>query len=318
MLKKTKKTLIIGTRGSALALWQAHYIKERLSKECGLESVVDIVKTQGDKILDVPLAKIGGKGLFTKELEEKLLSGEIDLAVHSLKDVPVDFMPNLTLAAITEREDCRDCFLSIKYPDIASLPKGARVGTTSLRRSMQIQKLRPDIDTLSLRGNVQTRLDKLKSASFDAIILAKAGIKRLGIDTKDVAHILPLDFMIPAMGQGALGIEMHKENEYFANISTLTHKPTALCVIAERAFVRTLEGGCQVPIGVHAKYINDNIFLRAIVGLPDGSEVIEDIIEQEAINDEFSSENLGIEFAQRFIDKGARELLKRAALMAFS
>ena len=161
------RKLIIGTRGSALALWQAQYVKNRLKNECGLDSELEIIKTQGDKILDVPLAKIGGKGLFTKELEQKLLDKEIDLAVHSLKDVPVEILPLLDLAAITEREDCRDCFLSMKYESLESLPQGARVGTTSLRRSMQIKAFRADLDTLSLRGNIQTRLEKLKNVWRD-------------------------------------------------------------------------------------------------------------------------------------------------------
>ncbi len=312
------KTLTIGTRGSALALWQAEYIKSRLENECNISSCIQIVKTKGDKILDVPLAKIGGKGLFTKELEELLLSGEIDLAVHSLKDVPVEFVNGLGLAAITEREDCRDSFLSMRYPSIESLPQGAKVGTTSLRRSMQIKKFRPDLDTLSLRGNVQTRLQKLRDGVFDAIILAQAGIKRLGLSTNDVAYIAPLAFMIPAMGQGALGIEMRSDSAYFDTITRLTHAPTALCVSVERAFVRELEGGCQVPIGVYAEYIDQNLYLKAIVGLPDGSEIIEEHLQGKiALADIRAGENLGRTLAQRFIAKGARELLTRAQKMAF-
>ncbi|WP_343353593.1 hydroxymethylbilane synthase [Helicobacter mastomyrinus] len=312
------KTLTIGTRGSALALWQAEYIKSRLENECNILSRIQIVKTKGDKILDVPLAKIGGKGLFTKELEELLLSGEIDLAVHSLKDVPVEFVNGLELAAITEREDCRDSFLSMCHPSIESLPQGAKVGTTSLRRSMQIKKFRPDLDTLSLRGNVQTRLQKLRDGVFDAIILAQAGIKRLGLSTNDVAYIAPLAFMIPAMGQGALGIEMRSDSAYFDTITRLTHAPTALCVSAERAFVRELEGGCQVPIGVYAEYTDKNLCLKAIVGLPDGSETIEEYLQGKiALADIRAGENLGRTLAQRFIVKGARELLTRAQKMAF-
>ncbi len=312
------KTLIIGTRGSVLALWQAEYIKARLEKECGITSELHIVKTKGDKILDVPLAKIGGKGLFTKELEEMLLSGEIDLAVHSLKDVPVEFIDGLGLSAITKREDVRDCFLSVRYSDIDFLPKGAKVGTTSLRRSMQIKKFRPDLDTLSLRGNVQTRLNKLHSGEFDAIILAKAGVNRLEITHTDVPFIVPLDFMIPAMGQGALGIEMRLDSPFFDTFENLNDAQTALCVSAERAFVRFLEGGCQVPIGVNAKYDGENLVMQAIVGLPDGSEVIQDSKAMlMGIGDIAKAKSLGECLAQEFVAKGARELLAHAEKMAF-
>ena len=317
------RKLIIGTRGSALALWQAQYVKNRLKNECGLDSELKIIKTQGDKILDVPLAKIGGKGLFTKELEQKLLDKEIDLAVHSLKDVPVEILPLLDLAAITEREDCRDCFLSMKYESLESLPQGARVGTTSLRRSMQIKAFRADLDTLSLRGNIQTRLEKLKNGVFDAIILAQAGVKRLGIDVKKndmgICHIVPLDFMIPAMGQGALGIEMRKDSPYFETISRLTHKISALCVSAERSFVRELEGGCQVPIGVQAVYENGILRLRAMVGLPNGQEILQESLEDSMLEeDKAKAESLGKYLAQSFIAKGAKEILSRARDMAFA
>ena len=317
------RKLIIGTRGSALALWQAQYVKNRLKDECGLDSELKIIKTQGDKILDVPLAKIGGKGLFTKELEQKLLDKEIDLAVHSLKDVPVEILPLLDLAAITEREDCRDCFLSMKYESLESLPQGARVGTTSLRRSMQIKAFRADLDMLSLRGNIQTRLEKLKNGVFDAIILAQAGVKRLGIDVKKndmgICHIVPLDFMIPAMGQGALGIEMRKDSPYFETISKLTHKISALCVSAERSFVRELEGGCQVPIGVQAVYENGILRLRAMVGLPNGQEILQESLEDSMLEeDKAKAESLGKNLAQSFITKGAKEILSRARDMAFA
>lgn len=323
MQNVAEKKLIIGTRGSALALWQAEYVKSRLKDECGLDSELEIIKTQGDKILDVPLAKIGGKGLFTKELEQKLLDKEIDLAVHSLKDVPVEIIPLLDLAAITEREDCRDCFLSMKYEGLESLPQGARVGTTSLRRSMQIKAFRADLDTLSLRGNIQTRLEKLKNGVFDAIILAQAGVKRLGIDVKKndmgICHIVPLDFMIPAMGQGALGIEMRKDSAYFEIVSKLTHKKSALCVSAERSFVRVLEGGCQVPIGVQAVYENGILRLRAMVGLPNGQEILQESLEDSMLEDDITkAESLGQNLAQSFIAKGAKEILSRARDMAFA
>ena len=313
------KTLIIGTRGSVLALWQAQHIQMRLKQECDISSQLQIIKTKGDKILDVPLAKIGGKGLFTKELEELLLSKEIDLAVHSLKDVPVEFVESLGLAAITSREDARDCFLSVRYENLSSLPQGAKVGTTSLRRSMQIKKMRPDLDTLSLRGNVQTRLNKLHSGEFDAIILAKAGVNRLEITTKDMPFIVPLDFMIPAMGQGALGIEMRLDSQYFNLLAKLNDRESSLCTSAEREFVRVLEGGCQVPIGVNAHYSNGELTLRAMVGLPDGSEVIEDSQKTHLSLEEISkAKSLAQSLAHDFILKGARELLLRAEKMAFA
>ena len=268
--------VVIGSRGSVLALWQAEHIKSRMRDELGIGAEIKVVKTKGDKILDVPLAKIGGKGLFTKELEEMLLSGEIDLAVHSLKDVPVYFPDGLELVAVTEREDVRDCFLSYKYENLKSLPKGAIVGTTSLRRSMQIKKERPDIDTQSLRGNVQTRLARLKNGDFDAIILAKAGVNRLGIESGDVKFISPISIaeMIPAMGQGALGIECASNSEIGELLKKLNHKNTSIQTDAEREFITTLDGGCQVPIGVSAAVNSDKkIEIIAILGLPDGSEL---------------------------------------------
>ena len=269
------KKIIIGTRGSVLALWQANFIKDRLV-HLGVESQLKIIKTTGDKILDAPLAKIGGKGLFTKELEDKLLSGEIDLAVHSLKDVPIILPSGLSLVAITKREDVRDCFLSDKFAGFESLPQNAKVGTTSLRRAMQIKALRSDLETLSLRGNVQTRLKKLKNGEFDAIILAKAGANRLKITQSEVAFITPLttNAMIPAMGQGALGLEC-KENAPITQIlSQLNDKTTQIECEAEREFVRLCNGGCQVPIGVNASLQGDMLTISAILGLPNGTKFL--------------------------------------------
>lgn len=269
------KKIIIGTRGSILALWQANFIKDELAN-LGVESELKIIKTTGDKILDAPLAKIGGKGLFTKELEDKLLSGEIDLAVHSLKDVPIILPSGLSLATITKREDVRDCFLSDRFAELESLPQNAKVGTTSLRRAMQIKAIRPDLETLSLRGNVQTRLKKLKRGEFDAIILAKAGVNRLKITQSEVAFITPLttNAMIPAMGQGALGLEC-KENAPITHIlSKLNDKTTQIECEAEREFVRLCNGGCQVPIGVNASLQGDMLTISAILGLPNGTKFL--------------------------------------------
>lgn len=308
------RKVIIGSRGSVLALWQANYIAKRLQEECNLSSEIKIIKTKGDKILDVPLAKIGGKGLFTKELEEMLLSGEIDLAVHSLKDVPVEFPQGLKLIAITQREDVRDCFLSHRYESLEALPMGAKVGTTSLRRTMQIKLKRADLDTQSLRGNVQTRLERLKSGDFDAIILAQAGVNRLGIEGVEYMRALSVEEMIPAMGQGALGLECREDSEFAPLFAQLNDENTGLFCESEREFIRCLEGGCQVPIGIHASLQNGELKLQARLGMPDGSKVLEDTI----LGDRNNHLALAQEFAKRFIDRGAKEILQEASRVAFA
>ncbi|WP_104761232.1 hydroxymethylbilane synthase [Helicobacter cetorum] len=302
--------LLIGSRGSELALWQANYIQQRLKTECSIESEIKIIKTKGDKILDTPLNKIGGKGLFTKELEELLLSGEIDLAVHSLKDVPVVFENELDLACITKRADVRDTFLSIKYPNLMSLPKGAKVGTTSLRRSMQLKFKRKDLDTESLRGNVQTRLKKLELGAFDAIILAEAGLQRLEIKGANYRKPFSVDEMIPSMGQGALGVEMLKSHKHFSTLQKLNDEESAFCCSLEREFVKALNGGCQIPIGVHASLMNDKIKIQAILGLPNGEQVIA----KEKQGDKAKAFMLVKELLEEFIASGAREILDKAQL----
>lgn len=300
--------IIIGTRGSVLALWQANFIKNELKNRFNLESELKIIKTTGDKILDAPLAKIGGKGLFTKELEEMLLNGSITIAVHSLKDVPVILHNDLTLAAITKREDVRDCFISYKFRDINELPLNARVGTTSLRRSMQLKYIRNDLDTISLRGNVQTRLQKLQNNEFDAIILAKAGVNRLNLSTKDVNFINPLDtsLMIPAMGQGALGIECRKDCKILHYLKELNDEISSIECSFEREFIRLLDGGCQIPIGVYAKYIDSIVTMETIIGLPNGKDIVKD-----SINGSKDSK-LANELLKKVEAKGARDVLKRA------
>ncbi|GAA6921961.1 hydroxymethylbilane synthase [Helicobacter pylori] len=302
--------LVIGSRGSELALWQANYIKERLKKECSIESEIQIVKTKGDKILDTPLNKIGGKGLFTKELEELLLKGEIDLAVHSLKDVPVVFEKGLDLACITKRADVRDTFLSVKFPDLMSLPKGAKVGTTSLRRSMQIKLKRQDLDTESLRGNVQTRLKKLKCGEFDAIILAEAGLCRLNIQGAKYRKAFSVKEMIPSMGQGALGVEMLKNHKHFATLQKLNDEESAFCCRLEREFIKGLNGGCQIPIGVHASLMGDRVKIQAVLGLPNGKEVIT----KEKQGDKTKAFDLVQELLEAFLQSGAKEILEKAQL----
>lgn len=327
----TSKKFIIGTRGSALALWQAEHIKSRLKAELGVESDLKIVKTKGDKILDVPLAKIGGKGLFTKELEELLLSGEIDLAVHSLKDVPVELPSGLTLASITKREDVRDCLLSYKYESLDSLPQGAKVGTTSLRRTMQILAKRPDLEALSLRGNVQTRLKKLESGEFHAIMLAAAGLKRLGITNEQIPHItdFEVDEMIPAMGQAALGIECRNDEEITSLLEKLSDKEAMICASAEREFIRALDGGCQVPIGVHCKIVSDShkadfLNINAIVGIPSGEKILRESLEisikeipqkcsQKSLLDlQKTANDMAKNLADKMIAQGAKEILQEA------
>ncbi|MGL2503538.1 hydroxymethylbilane synthase [Helicobacter pylori] len=302
--------LVIGSRGSELALWQANHIKERLKKECLIESEIQIVKTKGDKILDTPLNKIGGKGLFTKELEELLLKGEIDLAVHSLKDVPVVFEKGLDLACITKRADVRDTFLSVKFPDLMSLPKGAKVGTTSLRRSMQIKLKRQDLDTESLRGNVQTRLKKLECGEFDAIILAEAGLCRLEIQGAKYRKAFSVKEMIPSMGQGALGVEMLKNHKHFATLQKLNDEESAFCCRLEREFIKGLNGGCQIPIGVHANLMGDKVKIQAVLGLPNGKEVIT----KEKQGDKTKAFDLVQELLEEFLQSGAKEILEKVQL----
>ncbi|GAA7856774.1 hydroxymethylbilane synthase [Helicobacter pylori] len=302
--------LVIGSRGSELALWQANYIKERLKKECSMESEIQIVKTTGDKILDAPLNKIGGKGLFTKELEELLLKGAIDLAVHSLKDVPVVFEKGLDLACITKRADVRDTFLSVKFPDLMSLPKGAKVGTTSLRRSMQIKLKRQDLDTESLRGNVQTRLKKLECGEFDAIILAEAGLCRLGIQGAKYRKAFSVKEMIPSMGQGALGVEMLKNHKHFITLQKLNDEKSAFCCRLEREFIKGLNGGCQIPIGVHANLMGDRVKIQAVLGLPNGKEVIT----KEKQGDKTKAFDLVQELLEEFLQSGAKEILEKVQL----
>ena len=305
------KNLTIATRGSKLALWQSEHIKAVLEENNpGLSVTLKVIVTSGDKIIDKPLAKIGGKGLFLKELEEAMLRGEAQVAVHSLKDVPTVMPDGLVLAAITEREDSRDAMLSEKYADISSLPQGAVVGTSSLRRRMQLEMLRPDLIIKDLRGNVDTRIRKLKEGQFDAIILAAAGINRLGLlDAVEYIYPISLDEMIPSMGQGALGIECIDDAEVIAIVEQLEDEFSRIETTIERDFVDLLEGGCHVPIGVSATALeNGDVSMTCVLGLPDGSETLSET--KMAKSTEYKT--LGREMAQRLIDQGARELLARA------
>ncbi len=308
------KKIVIATRGSKLALWQSNHIKALIEENNpGVEVELKIIKTTGDKILDVSLAKIGGKGLFLKELEEAMLRGEAQIAVHSLKDVPTVMPEGLRLTCITTREDVRDAMLSQKYRSINDLPKNAVVGTSSLRRKMQLLKLRPDLIIKDLRGNVDTRIKKLKDGEFDAIILASAGINRLGLlDAVEYIYPISLDEMIPAMGQAALGIETIEDDEIIKMVSFLDDEDSKIETTIERDFVDRLEGGCQVPIGVNAEVLEDSrVRVRAILGLIDGSEVMND----DRVIDKRDYKDFGKKLADEFIQKGAKELLKRAEAM---
>ena len=308
--------LVIASRKSQLAMWQSEYIKAELQKHYPeMEIEIKEFLTKGDKILDVPLAKIGGKGLFTKELEIAMLEGHADLAVHSLKDVPTKFEDGLVLAAVSKRYDPRDALLSNKYSSIEDLPKGAVVGTTSLRRRMAIKLIRPDIVLKDLRGNINTRIKKLNNGEYDAIILASTGVQKLGIES-EVKYFSPIetDVMIPSMGQATLGIETTDNEEIIKLVSVLNDKDAHIESTIERSFVDTLQGGCQVPIGVKATIIDEHsIRVQAIVGMPDGSEYIEEDI----TSDIEDFENIGQNLAQTFIDQGAKELLAKAELLAF-
>jgi len=307
--------LVIATRESQLAMWQSEHIKALLEEQNpGLTVELLPMKSQGDKILDVPLAKIGGKGLFLKELEEAMYRGEAHVAVHSLKDVPTRMPEGLVLAAITEREDVRDAMLSDKYPTLDALPKGAVVGTSSLRRQMQLMLLRPDLQIKWLRGNVNTRIRKLKEGQYDAIILAAAGINRLGLEG-EVEHVYPISLleMLPAMGQAALGIQCIDNPEVIRICQGLEDAYSRTETTIEREFVDTLEGGCQVPIGVNA-FVQENgdVIVKAILGLPDGREFLKEtkLVRSDAC------EGVGREMAEAMIARGAKELLARAEKMA--
>jgi hydroxymethylbilane synthase len=300
-------TVRIATRKSPLALWQAEYVRDRLLA-LHPELEVELVKmvTQGDKILDTPLAKVGGKGLFVKELETGMLQGDADIAVHSMKDVPVEFPEGLHLAVICEREDPRDAFVSNTYKSIDELPQGAKVGTSSMRRQCQLREKRPDLEILDLRGNVNTRLKKLDEGNYDAIILAAAGLKRLGFEER-ITSFIDTDFSLPAIGQGAVGIECRADDARInALIEPLNDPATRTRVLAERAMNNRLEGGCQVPIGGYAELQGDQLVMRGLVGRPDGKEVIRGDIAGPAER----AEELGIALADDLLARGAKAILE--------
>jgi hydroxymethylbilane synthase len=296
----------IATRKSALAVWQAEHVAARLRAACP-DIEVELVKmvTRGDKLLDAPLAKVGGKGLFVKELEEGLLAETADLAVHSMKDVPSELPDGLHLAAILPREDPRDAFVSLRYPSFDGLPARAKVGTSSLRRQCQIKARLPECETLNLRGNVDTRLAKLENGQYDAIILAAAGLKRLG-QSHRITEILSIEISLPAVGQGAIGIECRREDIWLNDcLKALHHEETAICVTAERAFNGRLNGGCQVPIAGYAELSGECLRLRGLVGTPDGQMLVQGEMEGSASD----PRALGIALAEDLLMRGADRIL---------
>jgi hydroxymethylbilane synthase len=298
--------LRIATRKSPLALWQANHVRDALmARNSGLDVELFTMTTQGDKILDTPLAKVGGKGLFVKELELGILEGEADLAVHSMKDVPVEFPDGLGLAAILEREDPRDALISNAFTSIDTLPQGARVGTSSLRRQCQLRACRPDLEVLDLRGNVNTRLAKLDIGDYDAILLAAAGVKRMGWEDR-ITELLPPEQFLPAIGQGAIGIEIRVADEKVSRIvEALNDEQTATRIRAERSLNERLQGGCQVPIAGYSEISHGVMVLRALVGRPDGTELVQGVISGKPED----AEELGQVLADDLLSRGAKQIL---------
>ncbi len=302
-----RSTLIIGTRGSQLALWQAEWVQRQLKQIApDISVVLKRIQTSGDKIQDVPLAKVGGKGLFVKEIEEALLKNDIDLAVHSMKDMPAVLPSGLHIICIPEREDPRDALLAGDKKKLDALPLGARVGTSSLRRQAQLLHVRPDLQIKMLRGNVDTRLRKLQENLFDAIVLAASGLKRLGWD-EHITECLPVDVSLPAIGQGALGIEGREDDGFVRNlVSRLEHQPTRVTVTAERALLKRLEGGCQVPIAGHAVLQGESLTLDGLVISLDGKRYV-----RYALSGSMSeAESLGTKVAEGLLDRGAQPILQ--------
>ena len=302
----TKDILRIATRKSPLAMWQAEFVQAELeAAHPNLTVELLPMSTRGDKILDTPLAKVGGKGLFVKELEQALLDGRADIAVHSMKDVPMEFPPGLELGVICEREDPRDAFVSNNFASLAELPNGAVVGTSSLRRQCQLRASRPDLEIADLRGNVNTRLGKLDAGEYDAVILACAGLIRLGFEAR-ISESMSVQQSLPAGGQGAVGIELRENDKRVRQyLSVLHHDDSAVCVTAERAMNKHLEGGCQVPIAVHAIVADGQLSVSGLVGAVDGSTILRANISGAASD----AQSLGIALAKDLLAQGAGAIL---------
>jgi len=306
------RDLRIGTRGSQLALYQANWVKEQLTQaHPHLKVSLVKIKTTGDKILDAPLAKVGGKGLFVKEIEDALLEKRVDLAVHSIKDVTTEFPEGLHLSAITKREDPRDVFISRTGVSMKDLPRGAKIGTSSLRRQAQILHLRGDFEMIPLRGNVNTRLNKLETERLDGIVLALAGVRRLGFEPR-VTEIIPTEISLPAIGQGALGIETRMEDEEVEEKVRFLNDPVSFITISgERAFLKRLQGGCQVPIAAFGQISDSRLRIDGLVGAIDGKRLIRGAVE----GDPQQAESLGIELAEDLLSRGAKEILEEVYRM---
>ena len=307
-----KAQIIIGTRGSKLALWQADYVEQRLREEYpGLQVTQKRISTKGDRILDVPLAKIGGKGLFTKELEEEMLSGSIDLAVHSLKDMPAKVPDGLMIAAVTKRLDPGDALVSNRFSSFSELPQGARVGTSSLRRRAQLLCARPDLTMIDLRGNVNTRLRKLDEGEYDAIVLAVAGLKRLGFADR-IREVLPQTMVLPAVGQGALAIETRADDKETRDmLAFLRDDETICCAEAERSFLARVEGGCQVPVGVYATAEGDDLKIEAVIASLDGRRSYRGTVNGAKAD----AVKLGKGLAEKLLNEGGAKILQELGLL---
>ncbi len=305
-MASSRDQLTIGTRGSKLALWQSDYIKARIEQATGASVELKIIKTTGDKILDVPLAKVGGKGLFTKELEVELLAGTVDLCVHSMKDVPTELPEGCVIAATPERVDPRDVLVSGPDGfDLETLPQGARLGTSSLRRRSQVMALRPDLQIVDVRGNLDTRMRKAEEGEVDAVILASAGITRMGWSDR-ITHYIPPEQMVSAVGQGAIGVEIREDDPFMRQVcDILRHAETFTCITAERVVMRTLEGGCQVPIGAYARIEGGELVMDGLVGSVDGTR----IVRERVTGSPDDPEALGHAMVARLRGLGADEIL---------
>ncbi|WP_457556070.1 hydroxymethylbilane synthase [Candidatus Pyrohabitans sp.] len=299
--------LVIGTRGSKLALWQSDFIASLLKKRFPeLEFEKRIIKTTGDKLRDAPLAKIGGKGLFVKEIDEAVARGDVHFAVHSMKDVPTELLPELTIAATPEREEVNDALISRRGEGIEELPGGAVVGTSSLRRIAELKNFRPELEVKNLRGNVDTRLRKLRAGEYDAIIMAKAGLKRLGFED-EITQTLPVEQFTPSVGQGAIAVVARRDSEVMDYLKAINHGESLARVKAERALLRALGGGCQVPLGAYTEVRGGTLTMLAAVLSPDGGERVEVRVKGRASE----AEKLGKAAAETLLEKGAREILER-------
>jgi hydroxymethylbilane synthase len=309
----SRRPLKIGTRGSQLALWQANWVKGELEKACPACTVeLAVIKTRGDKILDVPLAKVGGKGLFVKEIEEALLAGDVDVAVHSMKDMPADLPTGLVIGPVPEREDPADVLISRSFRSIAGLPHGARVGTSSLRRKAQLLRLRPDLEIVSLRGNLDTRMRKLEGDDMDAIILAAAGVRRLGL-AASITERIDTEAVVPAVAQGALCIELREnDSEVWDALSILDHPQTRTAVLGERSFLRHVGGSCQVPVAGLGIVRGDDICLTGLVSELDGSVVYRNTVSGPVS----AAEEIGRKLAEDLLSRGAAQVLENLTMEA--